>query len=126
MEPNAQRPAKSLIGWLFAAHGLYLVIAGLALAVFAWIIPMLLVKVVESDVIDAQSVPRLSRLAIHYRGLMPLMALPAIAFGVAGICRARPHWLWAALGLLGLLLPAIFLINSFLVTMAQLYQTNSL
>ncbi len=124
MDSKAQRPAKSLIGWLFAAHGLYLVLVGVAVAVFAGIIPMLLVKIVDSDVIDPRSVPRVARMAIDNRGLMPLIALPAIACGVAGICKARPHWLWAALGLLGLVLPALFLIYTFLVTMAQLYQTN--
>ena len=126
MDSNAQQPAKSLVGWLFAAHGLYVIIAGLALAVFAWIIPMLLVKVVNSDVIDPRSVPRVARLAIDNRALMPLIAAPAIAFGVAGICKIRPHWLWATLGFLALLLSALFLLYTFIVTMAQLYQMNPL
>ena len=113
MESNAQQPAKSLVGWLFAAHGLYVIIAGVALAVFAWLIPMLLVKVVDSDAIDN-------------RAVMPLLAAPAIAFGVAGICKIRPHWLWATLGFLALLLAAMFLLYTFIVTMAQLYQINPL
>ena len=126
MESNAQQPAKSLVGWLFAAHGLYVIIAGVALAVFAWLIPMLLVKVVDSDVIDPRSVPAAARFAIDNRAVMPLLAAPAIAFGVAGICKIRPHWLWATLGFLALLLAAMFLLYTFIVTMAQLYQINPL
>jgi hypothetical protein len=126
MESNAQQPAKSLVGWLFAAHGLYVIIAGLAVAVFAWLIPMLLVKVVNSDIIDPRSVPGAARFAIDNRAVMPLLAAPAIAFGVAGICKIRPHWLWAALGFLALLLAAMFLLYTFIVTMAQLYQINLL
>ncbi len=126
MDAIADRPAKSLIGWLFAAHGLYVIIAGLALAVFAWIIPTLLVKVVSSDVIDPQSVPWVARLAIDNRALVPLIAAPAIVCGVAGICKARPHWLWATLGFVALLVAALFLLYTFIVTMAQLYQVNPL
>ena len=126
MDSSAEQPVKSAIGCLAAAHGLYLVVAGLALAVFAWLIPMLLVKVVESDVIDPGSVPRAARLAIDNRGLMPIIAVPVIVFGVMGLCKVRPHWLWATLGLLALLLPGLFLLYTFLVTIAQLYQVNPL
>ena len=126
MDPDTQQPAKSLVGWLLAAHGLYVIIAGIALALFGWLIPNLLVKVVNSDVIDPRSVPPVARLAIDNRALMPLIAAPAIAFGVAGVCRIRPHWLWATLGFLALLLPALFLLYTFIVTMAQLYQVNPL
>ncbi len=126
MDTTAERPAKTLIGWLFAAHGLYVIIAGAAVAVFAWIIPMLLVKVVNSDVIDPRSVPWAARLAIEYRALMPLIAAPAIACGVAGLCKIRPHWLWASLGFVALLAAAMFLLYTFIVTMAQLYQINPL
>jgi hypothetical protein len=87
---------------------------------------MLLVKVVASDIIDPQSVPGAARFAIDNRAVMPLLAAPAIAFGVAGICKIRPHWLWAALGFLALLLAAMFLLYTFIVTMAQLYQINPL
>ena len=126
MDSNAQQPAKSLVGWLFAANGLYVIIAGAAVAVFAWIIPMLLVKVIDSDIIDPRSVPWAARFAIDNRALMPLIVAPAIACGVAGICKARPHWLWATLGFLALLLSALFLLYTFIVTMAQLYQMNPL
>ncbi len=126
MDSTAERPAKSLIGWLFAAHGLYVILVGVALAVFGWIIPMLLVKVIDSDVIDPRSVPWVARFAIDNRQLMPLIALPAIACGVAGIFKIRPHWLWATLGFVALLVAALFLLYTFIVTMAQLYQVNPL
>ncbi len=126
MDSNAERPAQSLIGWLFAAHGLYVILAGVAVAVFAWIIPMLLVKVVNSDVVDPRSVPWVARLAIDNRALMPLIAMPAIACGVAGIFKIRPHWLWASVGFVALLVAALFLLYTFIVTMAQLYQVNPL
>ncbi len=126
MDATSQRSAKTLISWLFAAHGLYVIIAGAAVAVFAWIIPMLLVKVIDSDVVDAGSVPWAARFAIDNRALMPLIVAPAIACGVAGICKARPRWLWATLGFMSLLLAALFLLYTFIVTMAQLYQVNPL
>jgi hypothetical protein len=84
------------------------------------------VKVVNSDIIDPRSVPGAARFAIDNRAVMPLLAAPAIAFGVAGICKIRPHWLWATLGFLALLLAAMFLLYTFIVTMAQLYQINPL
>ena len=52
--------------------------------------------------------------------------LVAIALGVAALCKLRPHWLWAALGFLALLLPGLFLIYVFMVTIATLYQQNPL
>ncbi len=38
-----QKPLASLSGCLFAAHGLYTIVAGVALAAFGWILPTLLV-----------------------------------------------------------------------------------
>lgn len=126
MDEATRRSLKTAAGCLYAAHGVYMIAAGLALAAFAWIIPMLLVKVVHSDVIDPHAVPRSAMLAIDHRALMPLLAIPAIAFGVAGVCRLKPHWLWATLAFIALLLPGLFLIYVFMVTMAQLYQGNPL
>lgn len=124
--PKQQKPPASLSGCLFAAHGLYTIVAGLALAVFSWILPTLLVKVVESGVFDPDSVAPVARQVIEHRRLMPVIALPAIVFGVIGIIKLPPHWLWAALGFLSILLPGVLLIYTFLATVGMLYQTNPL
>ncbi len=121
-----QKPPASLSGCLFAAHGLYMIGAGLALAAFGLILPTLLVKVVTSGVIDPGSVAPVARMVIDHRGLMPLIAAPAIVFGVLGVMKLRPHWLWAALGFLSILLPGVLLIYTFLATVGMLYQVNPL
>ena len=124
--PNQQKPFASLSGCLFSAHGLYTILAGAALAVFGWILPTLLVKVVDSGVFDPGSVAPVARQVIEHRSLMPLIALPAIVFGVLGVIKLPPHWLWAALGFLSILLPGVLLIYTFLATVGMLYQVNPL
>ena len=124
--PTQQKPPARLSGCLFAAHGLYTIVAGIALAVFGWILPTLLVKVLDSGVFDPGDVAPLARLVIEYRHLMPLIAVPAIVFGVFGVTKLRPHWLWATLAFLSILLPGVLLIYTFLATVGMLYQTNPL
>ncbi len=126
MGPIAERPSTSLIGRLHAAHGVYLIIAGLVLALFTWIIPTLLVKVIDSDVVDPTIVPPVARLVMDHRHLVPLVAVPAIAFGLAGVRRIPPAWLWVVLGSVSLLLPTLLLFYTFVVTIGLLYRYTPL
>jgi len=124
MDPTTTR--TSLIGWLHAAHGAYMIAAGLGLGVFAWILPTLLVKVVDSGVIDPTIVPRIARQVIDHRHVMPLVAIPVIAFGLMGIKRVRPAWLWVVLGYVSLLAPAMVFVYTFVVTIGLLYRYTPL
>lgn len=126
MNAHEARPLSSLKGWLYAAHGIYLILAGLALAVFCWLIPTLLDKVVSPDVIDPGQVPALARGVIEHRALMPLTALPAVLLGVASVSKVPLRWLWVALGLLSLLAPTVILLYTFVVTVGQLYREQPL
>ncbi len=126
LDPIAERPSTSLIGWLHAAHGVYLIIAGLVLALFTWIIPTLLVKVIDSDVVDPTNVPPVARLVIDHRHLVPLAAVPVIAFGLAGVRKIPPAWLWVVLGSVSLLLPTLLLLYTFVVTIGLLYRYTPL
>ncbi len=124
MDPTTKR--TSLIGWLHAAHGTYMIATGLGLGLFAWILPTLLVKVVDSGVIDPAAVPRIARQVIDHRHLMPLVAIPVIAFGLMGIRRVPPAWLWVVLGYGSLLVPAFVLLYTFIVTIGLLYRFTPL
>ncbi len=90
------------------------------------ILPTLLVKVVDSGVIDPTVVPRIARQVIDHRHLMPLVAIPVIAFGLMGIRRVPPVWLWVVLGYGSLLGPALVLLYTFLVTIGLLYKFTPL
>jgi hypothetical protein len=126
MDPTTDRTTKYVIGCLHAAHGVYMIAAGLGLGVFAWILPTLLVKVVDAGVIDPTDVPRVARQVIEHRHLMPLVALPVIAFGLLGMRRVPPAWLWVVLGYCALLAPAMMLVYTFIVTIGLLYSYQSL
>ena len=124
MDPTTER--TSLVGCLHAAHGAYMIATGLGLGLFAWILPTLLVKVVDSGVIDPTVVPRIARQVIDHRHVMPLVAIPVIVFGLMGIKRVPPAWLWVVLGYVSLLAPAIVLVYTFVVTIGLLYRYTPL
>ena len=107
--------------WLYRAHGVYTIVAGACLGFFCWLIPMLLHKIVAHDAVDPTNLPAAARGVLEHRGLMPLLALPAIVFGVVALTRAPWRLLWAILGLLFVLLPAVLLIYTFLTSIGLLY-----
>jgi hypothetical protein len=100
----------------------YLILAGGALGFLSWFIPSMLVKVVNSDVIDPRSVPETARQVIAHRDSMPLLGLPVIIFGLMVINKVPWRWLWVLLGLLSMLLPMVLLIYTFIATIGLLYQ----
>ena len=109
------------------AHGVYLIGAGSILAVMCWLIPKLLVKVVESDIVGIEQVPPLARWVLEHRDLMPLMALPAVVLGFVELNKKMPlRILWTLLGLLAMLAPAGLLIYTFVVSIGLLYQMPDL
>jgi hypothetical protein len=126
MDPGTGRPHPTPSGCLYAAHGAFMVLAGAAVALMCWLIPMLLAKVLASDVIDPADVSATAKWVIGHRALMPLLALPAIALGVLVLARVRPRPLWVALGALAMLGPAALLIYVFIATIGLLYQPQDL
>jgi Na+/H+ antiporter NhaC len=112
---------QTVTGCLYAAHGLYTIIAGIALALFCWLIPMLLVKVTSSDVVDAERLSPTARWVLDNRELMPLMAIPVVVLGVVALNKVPLRLLWTILGVLALLVPAALLIYTFVVAIALLY-----
>ncbi len=110
----------SLSGCLFAAHGVYMVGAALALGVLCWWIPGLLAKIAESEV-RGVAVPQLVHLLITHRPWVPLVALPTLFFGVLLTMNVRFRWVWLMFGLVSMLLPAALLIYAFLVLVGPLY-----
>ena len=123
---TAERPSTTLVGCLHAAHGAYMIAVGLGLGLFAWILPTLLVKVVDSGVVDPTVLPGIARQVIDHPHLMPLVAMPVIVFGLMGIRRVPPAWLWVVLGYGSLLVPALVLVYSFVVTIGLLYRYTPL
>jgi hypothetical protein len=121
MDSRPQRPSALLERILYAAHGVYLILAGLALAVLCWLIPALLGKAVSSEMIDPARVQPLAQRVLDHRDLMPLAALPAVIFGVVALTRVPLRWLWVLLGFLSLLVPAAVLLYTFVVTIGLLY-----
>ncbi len=126
MESVASRPFGTLSGCLYAAHGAYLIIAGLFLALFSWLIPQLLIKVVTSEVVDARDLPDVARGVLEHRALMPLLALPVVVFGLLLVNKVPSRSVWLVMGLLSTLLPAGLLIYTFVVTIAILYRGPAL
>ena len=66
------------------------------------------------------------RAVIEHRHLMPLVAIPVIAFGLLGMRRVPPAWLWVVLGYGSLLAPAMVLVYTFVVTIGLLYMFTPL
>lgn len=115
-------PFHSVSGCLYAAHGAYMVLAGLVLAVFSWLIPSLLVKIVTSDVVDRSRLPAAAGAVLDHRRFLPLLGVPVIVFGLILLNRVPPRWLWLVLGFLATLLPAALLIYVFVVSIGMLYR----
>ena len=123
---DATRPSQSVSGCLYAAHGAYMILAGLLLAVMCWLIPSLLVKVADSDVVDPDQLPALARWVLGTGDLMPLLALPVIVFGLIAVNKVRWPLLWVILGMVSMVLPAALLVYTFVVTIGLLYQMPEL
>ncbi len=100
---------------------MYLIIAGLGLAVLCWVIPLLLHKILRSDVVEESSLPPLVLSIDAHRHLMPLLALPTIAFGIVMLFKVPWRYVWLGLGLLVMLVPAVLLLYVFVVAMSALY-----
>jgi hypothetical protein len=108
---TAERPLASLKGCLYIAHGAYLILAGLVIAAFCWVIPYLLQQVTGSDLIEPDQVRPLARGVLDHRDWMPLLGLPAVSFGLVSLFKAPLRWLWVTLGVVS-------------VTIGLLYQAN--
>lgn len=126
MSDTIARPFGTLSGCFYAAHGVYMVIAGLVLAVFCWLIPKLLVNITSSEVVDEKSLPAAARAVLEHREFMPLLALPVIIIGLIILNKVPPRWLWLVLGFIAMLLPAALLIYTFIVAIGTLYMGQSL
>ena len=103
-----------------------MIFAGLVLAFFCWLIPRLLVKVVESDVARESEIPAVALWVVGNREFMPLLSLPVIVIGLVALTKIRPRWLWAVLGLGSMLLPAVLMIYTFIVSIGILYEYQEL
>jgi hypothetical protein len=114
----------SLKGCLYIAHGAYLILAGLVIAVFCWVIPNLLQQVTASDLIEPDQVRPLARTVLDHRNWMPLLGLPAVIFGLVTLFKTPLRWLWVTLGVVFLIVPGVILIYTFVVTIGLLYQTS--
>ncbi|MHC4080340.1 MAG: hypothetical protein ACYSU2_03375 [Planctomycetota bacterium] len=121
---SIERPFASLKGFLYVAHGAYLVLAGLAIAAFCWVIPYLLQQVVDGELIHPDQVRPVARGVLAHRDWMPLLGLPAVICGVVTLFKVPLRWLWVTLGVLSLMVPGIILIYTFVVTIGLLYQAN--
>ncbi len=124
MGTSARQTSTSVKGYLYTAHGIYLVLAGLVVAAFCWVIPYLLQRVVGSELIEPDQVRPLARGVLDHRDLMPLLGLPAVVFGVASLVKLPLRWLWVTLGAISLIVPAAILVYTFVVTIGLLYQAN--
>ena len=123
---DADRQLAAAKGCLYAVHGAYMIIAGLCLAVFCWLIPWLVEKIVNSDVVDRDRLPALAAAVLDHRGLMPLTAAPAIVLGLVVLRKVPGRMAWTIVGVVWTLVPAALLIYTFVVSMGLLYQFQPL
>ncbi len=124
--PSSDRPFTLVYGWLFAGHGVYQMIAAIALAGLSWLLPDLLEKIASSAVLDPADVPQAVQRLLANRAWLPLWALPGFLLGLLLMLKVRYRWLWMLLGVLSLLLPAMLLVYAFVVLIAPLYQYRQL
>ncbi len=81
MTPSSEQPFALVRGWLFAGHGVYQLIAAIALAGLSWLLPGLLEKIASSAVLDPADVPAAVQRLLEYRTWLPLWALPGFVLG---------------------------------------------
>jgi len=122
---DVTRAVKTAKGCLYAAHGIYLLGAGLCLAVLSWLLPGWLAKIADSEVVDASKLPALARWVTTHRATMPLMALPVVLCGVVMLFRVRWRWVWLVAGSIALIVPAAILIFAFVAYMAGVYSGSA-
>ena len=125
-DPSSKRSFTQFCGWLFAAHGIYHMIAAIALSGLSWLLPGLLEKIASSAVLDPADVPPAVQRLLEYRAWLPLWALPGFLLGLLLLLKVRYRWLWMLLGVLSLLLPAMLLVYAFVALIAPLYQYRPL
>ncbi|MCH8343300.1 MAG: hypothetical protein IH983_04865 [Planctomycetes bacterium] len=125
-DPSSERPFTLVWGWLFAAHGVYQIIAAIALAGLSWLLPGLLEKIASSALLDPADVPPAVQRLLANRAWLPLWALPGFVLGWLLMLKVRYRWLWMLLGVLSLLLPAMLLVYAFVALIAPLYQYRPL
>ncbi len=125
-DPSSKRPFTLVFGWLFAAHGVYQMIAAIALAGLSWLLPGLLEKIASSAVLGPADVPPAVQRLLANRAWLPLWALPGFVLGLLLVLKVRYRWLWMLLGVLSLLLPAMLLIYAFVALITPLYQYRPL
>ncbi len=124
--PSSERLFPLVSGWLFSAHGIYQIIAAIALAGLSWLLPDLLEKIASSAVLDPADVPPTVQRLLANRAWLPLWALPGFLLGLLLMLKVRYRWLWMLLGVLSLLLPAMLLVYAFVALIAPLYQYRQL
>ncbi len=125
-DPSSERTLPLVSGWLFAGHGVYQMIAAIALAGLSWLLPGLLEKIASSAVLDPADAPPAVQRLLANRDWLPLWALPGFLLGLLLVLKVRYRWLWMLLGVLTLLLPAMLLVYAFVVLIAPLYQYRQL
>ena len=125
-DPSSKRPFTLVCGWLFAAHGVYQMIAAIALAGLSWLLPGLLEKIACSGVLDPADVPPAVQRLLANRAWLPLWALPGFVLGLLLVLKVQYRWLWMLLGVGSLLLPAMLLVYAFVALIAPLYQYRPL
>lgn len=126
MTPSSEQPFALVRGWLIAGHGVYQMIAAIALAGLSWLLPGLLEKIASSAVLDPADVPPAVQRLLANRAWLPLWALPGFVLGLLLVLKVRYRWLWMLLGVLSLLLPAMLLVYAFVALVAPLYQYRQL
>ncbi|MHC4217816.1 MAG: hypothetical protein ACYSU7_05095, partial [Planctomycetota bacterium] len=64
---SVEKPLASAKGCLYVSHGVYLILAGIGVAAFCWVIPYLLQQVVASDLIEPEQVRTVARWVLNGR-----------------------------------------------------------
>jgi hypothetical protein len=115
-----------LIGRSSTAFAIYLVVGALACAALCWLPLHLLSDLVADPPYPKTEIPGHVRAAVEHRALVPLLALPALACGIALLRESAPKRTLITAGTAALVVPVVVTLYCVVRLVAPLYEMHEL
>ncbi len=109
--------------WIVRGQALFVNLSSLIAGVLTWVILGLLVKVANAS---EMRLPDLLHWCLVHRTWVALLAVPALACGIAAMLGGRTRWVWLILAYVWLLALLIVNLYCFLTLIAPWYQMQEL
>lgn len=112
--------------WLARGSGVAIIIAALLSAFFSWLALHFLAPIAADPPYPAAEIPAFVRGCVEHRGLVPLLALPALLCGALLVRAGRRSIALLVLGSLALAVPFVVVIACFLAIVGPMYSYREL